>query len=77
MRYGEYKPAVWTDASIRRLIRAVADDREHGVVIGPPDLSWLFAPYDGGVDVFPATPRARTRLSRWHADWRSSHPSGL
>jgi hypothetical protein len=34
-------------------------------------------PYDGGADVFLTTPEERDRMRDRHADWLSSHPSGL
>jgi hypothetical protein len=34
-------------------------------------------PYDGGADVFLATSEERDRMRDRHADWLSSHPSGL
>ncbi|MFD9421044.1 hypothetical protein ACFWC9_41325 [Streptomyces goshikiensis] len=34
-------------------------------------------PYDGGADVFLATSEERDRMHDRHADWRSSHLSGL
>lgn len=37
----------------------------------------VFAPYDGGVDLFLATLAERTALKERYADWLSIHPSGL
>ncbi|WP_420377890.1 DUF3885 domain-containing protein [Streptomyces filamentosus] len=34
-------------------------------------------PYDGGADVFLATPEERDRTRDRYPDWLSSHPSGL
>jgi hypothetical protein len=55
------------------LLREVADDRVAHVVIAPPDLSWLYAPYDGGADVLLGTPALRDELRDRHPDWLSNH----
>jgi poly(A) polymerase len=39
MRYGAYDPAVWTDASIRRLIRTVGDYRQDLFTIARADIA--------------------------------------
>lgn len=39
MRYGAYDPAVWTDASIRRLIRAVGEHRQDLFTIARADIA--------------------------------------
>ena len=59
------------------LLRRVADDDLDNVIIAPPDLKWLYHPYDGGADVIAPTVQERDALRRRHADWLSAHPSGL
>lgn len=59
------------------LLRAVADDELSGVIIAPPDLSWLYHPYDGGADVVQSSAEARDAMAARHPEWRSKHPSGL
>lgn len=39
MRYGAYQPEVWTDAAIRRLIRAVGDHRRDLFTIASADIA--------------------------------------
>lgn len=39
MRYGAYKPEEWTDASVRRLIRAVGEHRQDLFTIARADIS--------------------------------------
>ncbi|TWG22801.1 hypothetical protein FHX75_121337 [Micromonospora palomenae] len=58
------------------LLRRVADDEVDHVIIAPPDLSWLYAPYDGGADVLLPTREGRDELRERHPDWLSAHPSG-
>lgn len=61
---------------IDALLIAVADD-ECRVIIGAPDLAWLYCPYDGGADVLLPSAVERDALKERHADWLSSHPQGL
>ncbi|GIG85784.1 DUF3885 domain-containing protein [Plantactinospora endophytica] len=58
------------------LLRAVADGRVTDVVVAPPDLSWLYAPYDGGADVLLGTPELRDELRAGHPDWLSHQLGG-
>ena len=57
-------------------LRAVADDKIAYAIIAPPDLRWLYHPYDGGADVIAPTAHDREVLKDRHADWLSAHPSG-
>lgn len=65
----------YRSGALDRLLRYVADDGGHAL-IAPPDLGWVFAPYDGGVDVVLADPAARDALRDRHPDWLSAHPLG-
>lgn len=66
---GAQASAVDTAEDLVPLLRAVADDRAHDVIVAPADVRWLFHPYDGGMDViggevdFP--------------EWRSPRSDGL
>lgn len=62
---------------LSRLLRLVADYETRGVIIAPTQMSWLYAPYDGGADVIAATAGHRDQLRRTHTDWLSAHPAGL
>ncbi|WP_203751047.1 DUF3885 domain-containing protein [Cellulomonas chitinilytica] len=64
------------DRRIERLLRLVADDIAAEVLIGDPSMRWLYHPYDGGADVYPATVELRDELRVRHRDWLSTHPSG-
>ena len=61
---------------IDALLIAVADD-ECRVVIGAPDLTWLYCPYDGGADVLPPSAVEPDALRERHADWLCAFPGGL
>jgi hypothetical protein len=58
------------------LLRDVADERAN-VVIGGEDLSWVYAPYDGGADVILPTRAQRDALARRHRRWTSTRRDGL
>ena len=47
------------------------------MIIAPPDLAWLYAPYDGGADVLLANTALRDDLRDRHRQWLSSDPAGL
>ncbi|MFJ2033942.1 hypothetical protein [Streptosporangium sp. NPDC087985] len=55
----------------------MADDEINGVLLGPPDLGWLYHPYDGGADVILSTRAERNGLKARHHTWLSDHPAGL
>ncbi|MGJ6969616.1 DUF3885 domain-containing protein [Streptosporangium sp. G11] len=73
--YAEARP--WQPDTIDTLLRAVADDEINGVLLGPPDLGWLYHPYDGGADVIVSTRAERDELKARHPTWLSDHPAGL
>lgn len=58
------------------LLRDVAVERAN-VVIGGEDLSWVYAPYDGGADVILPTRAQRDALARRHRRWTSTRRDGL
>jgi len=59
------------------VLRTVADDVLGNVTIAPPDLRWLYHPYDGGGDVIAPSPSDRDRISKKFAEWRPRNPEGL
>ena len=67
------------DERIRRVLRAVAEGSldSPDAILAPPDLTWLYRPYDGGADVIAPTPAERDALRARHTDWLPDHPSGL
>ncbi|WP_441350855.1 DUF3885 domain-containing protein [Streptomyces araujoniae] len=48
-----------------------------GVLVTDTQMLRIHHPYDGGADVFLTTPGERDQMRDRHADWLSSHPSGL
>ncbi|CAL9596730.1 hypothetical protein SUDANB171_05325 [Streptomyces sp. enrichment culture] len=67
----------WRSGCVDALLRDVADDTRAGVLITDTGMRRVHHPYDGGADVFLPTSGERDRLRERHADWLSSHPSGL
>lgn len=73
--YADRRP--WRYGCVDELLRAVADDRLAEVFFTDTSLRRIHHPYDGGADVILTTPAERHRLRDEHADWLSSHPTGL
>ncbi|MFD9613002.1 hypothetical protein ACFWWS_26965 [Streptomyces sp. NPDC059083] len=67
----------WRYGCLDELLRDVADDKVAGVLITDTQMRRVYHPYDGGADVFLATPGERDRTRDRHTDWLSSHPLGL
>ncbi|MEU3703933.1 hypothetical protein AB0E82_16785 [Streptomyces anulatus] len=67
----------WQRGCIGSLLRGTADDEVAGILITDTRVQRIHHPYDGGADVFLATSGERDQLRDRHADWLSSHPSGL
>ncbi|WP_445585630.1 DUF3885 domain-containing protein [Streptomyces griseoaurantiacus] len=67
----------WRHGCLDELLRDIADYKVGGVLITDTRLRYIYDPYDGGADVFLPTPGERDRMRDRHADWLSSHPSGL
>lgn len=64
-------------SSFRTLLKAVADEEVHNVIIAPPSLDWLYHPYDGGADVIAQTTERRDALRDTHSAWLSTYMFGL
>ena len=67
----------WQRGCIDDLLRDTADDTVAGILITDTRMQRIYHPYDGGADVFLTTTEERDRMRNRHADWLSSHPSGL
>lgn len=65
-----------TDSELVTLLRAAADDQAQ-IVLADPELTSLFWPYDGGVDIILPDSGTRDAFHDRHPDWLSAHPSGL
>jgi hypothetical protein len=69
--------AHWQSGSIDDLLRAVADDAAHGVMITSLSFDRIHHPYDGGADVLLPTSDLRDALKQRHSEWLPAHPGGL
>jgi hypothetical protein len=67
----------WRTGVVDEILRSVASDESGGVIIAAEDFSWLYAPYDGGVDVILPSTEDRDAFKNRHAGWLSSNPEGL
>jgi hypothetical protein len=56
---------------------SAADWQLAWTIVAPPDLHWLYHPYDGGADVIAPSSLERDRLKGKFARWLSKHPAGL
>lgn len=67
----------FTPGDLDGLFHYVAEDRTTDVVVAAESLNWLFAPYDGGMDVIAPSTGERDRLAVLFGSWRSKRPDGL
>ncbi|MBL0188087.1 MAG: hypothetical protein IPP97_20355 [Candidatus Obscuribacter sp.] len=68
---------VWKSGLIDPLILEVADDRTRYVLIVGRDSRRIYAPYDGGADLFFANKQERNERKEAYKDWLSAHPDGF
>lgn len=71
------KLVAWQPGLFDHLLREVADDRAAPTLWMAAATGAVFAPYDGGVDLFLRSSADVERLASRHPDWLSQHPSGL
>lgn len=67
----------WQPGSLDPVLRAAANWETTGVMFSDGRLTRIYHPYDGGSDVLCTASFERDELRERHADWLSSHPSGL
>ena len=70
-------PAVWRAGAFDPMIRAAADGRGPSVLLATPDAERVYAPYDGGADLYLETRAVRDAFKARYAAWLSAEPSGL
>lgn len=69
--------ARWDKERFEAILRAVADDEVRYVSWMNCASGDLFAPYDGGFDLFFQNPERRDNMRSKHLEWLSKHPQGL
>lgn len=67
----------WVHGSFDGLLESIAQDRTGPTLWMSRESGALFAPYDGGIDLFPSANAEVARLTQIYGDWLSRDPSGL
>jgi hypothetical protein len=67
----------WQAGAFDELLCSIADERAPATLWMSSPTGAIFAPYDGGIDLFLPTQSRVRGLADAHADWLSRHPSGL
>jgi hypothetical protein len=70
-------PVRWADGAFDDLLLDIADERSAPTIWMSESTGAVFAPYDGGIDLFLANSTQINVLKAKHHDWLSSHPEGL
>jgi hypothetical protein len=70
-------PVHWTQGGFDEVLLRIADDRAAPTLWVSAENGAVFAPYDGGVDLFLPSEAGVQELRSAHANWLSSHPEGL
>lgn len=68
---------IWLAGEHDSQLTEIAGDGPYHLLWFQPQTGEIFAPYDGGFDVFPKSLGEETRLRQRFSKWLSSHPSGL
>ena len=66
----------WNNHAFDRFIAETADDRSHGLVVSL-ESGRVYAPYDGGADLFYLNEFERDRAHARFSDWASPRKDGL
>lgn len=67
----------WSAGKYDRYLKEIADDGPYYVVWFDPERGTIFAPYDGGFDLFLSSQQEVTFLKSRYAEWLSNDSSGL
>ncbi len=66
----------WQSGKLDEIFELIADDQERGFLFAP-DTRFVFAPYDGGFDMFWTSATQVAQVKAKYKSWLSSHPEGL
>ncbi len=66
----------WAPGRFDPLIRSVAEDQIQALFVSL-ESGRVYAPYDGGADLFLRSSSERDHMRTRHKQWLSSHPEGL
>ena len=67
----------WVDGAFDELLTSIAEEKAGPTLWMSETTGSVFAPYDGGIDLFLARPEEIASLKTRHFDWLSSHLDGL
>ncbi len=67
----------WATGRFDQTLEAIADDTAAKTLWMSRSTGAVFAPYDGGADLFLPTAAEVDRLKVSHSDWLSTYPPGL
>ncbi|WP_320201486.1 DUF3885 domain-containing protein [Agrobacterium sp. rho-13.3] len=70
-------PVVWNAKKFNDLLVDISKDRTGPTLWFSRKTGKVFAPYDGGFDLFPTTEAEVVELKQLHSGWLSPEPSGL
>ena len=67
----------WHPQALDDVLADVSEDIVGPLLIVATESGRVYAPYDGGADLFVGSKEERDELRARYADWLSPHPSGL
>ena len=67
----------WERGSVDAILAEIAQDRAGPTLWFSRETGKIFAPYDGGFDIFLRSPEEVEEMKTKYGEWRSSHPEGL
>ena len=70
-------PVCWKASAFDDTLLRIANEQAAPTLWTSAESGAVFAPYDGGVDVFLPSEEMAKKLRSRFADWQSPHPSGL
>jgi hypothetical protein len=70
-------PSIWRRGQSDALLTAIANFEGPYTIWMNREDGGIFAPYDGGFDLFPSTAKRVAELRLQFRDWLSSRPDGL
>lgn len=70
-------PVIWRRRESDALLLEIADDRSFSILWLNRLSGAIFAPYDGGFDLFPGSSAQVAALRARYSDWLSADPNGL
>lgn len=70
-------PIRWSPAQYDDFILAVANEEIYNTLFISPSLGGIYAPYDGGADVFQIDAVRLSAIKARYQEWASKRPDGL